>query len=217
MSEEFGPDDAAERERQVHNDTPEPTFGEPDRPVTRCEATYGTTEYRCTGAAGHTDDHTAYSATTGDLEWSDADSAKPLPQREPGAALGCSSVSPHGDACTLTRGHGGMHETHWLGERTASWADTDPGRPQMRVTALNPQPVRVRFVDLPHRNVPRQVFGVPAHTIEPGGFALVVDRFKHLAHLEGEREFWEAFGATIGAKTVLLYPGQLDIVAVDWE
>jgi hypothetical protein len=75
--------------------------------------------------------------------------------------------------------------------------------------------VRVRFIDLPHRHTEgRGPFGNLLHLAEPGGFALVVDRFKHLAHLEGEREFWQEFGAKIGAHVVLCYPGELD--AIGW-
>lgn len=48
---------------------------------------------------------------------------------EPAAAFNCSSVSPHGDACTLTRGHGVSHERHQFGERVASWVDHNPGAP----------------------------------------------------------------------------------------
>lgn len=166
-----------------------PTFGEQDRAVTRCEATYGTSAHQCTGAAGHADDHTAYSAATGDLEWSDADNAAKLPQREPGAAY---------DHEALLR----------------ELFDGVPGAPgRLKVLPLTPQPVRVRFVDLPHRH--REVpapYGGLTHIAEPGGFALVVDRFKNLAHLEGERVSWNDFGAKIGAHCVVLYPGELDVV-----
>lgn len=33
----------------------------------------------------------------------------------------CMERSPHGDGCTLTRGHEGLHERHFAGERRASW------------------------------------------------------------------------------------------------
>jgi hypothetical protein len=88
-----------------------------------------------------------------------------------------------------------------------------PPCPGTALPALTPQPVRVRFVDLPHRHrEAKGPFGNPLHVAEPGGFALVVDRFKHLAHLEGERERWEAWGAAIGAHSVVLYPGELDVI-----
>lgn len=75
--------------------------------------------------------------------------------------------------------------------------------------------VRVRFVDLPP--VYREVAGpfgiIPAAIAEPGGFALVVDRFGTVEHCTAGREDWERFGEVIGAKTVLCYPGELDIVS----
>jgi hypothetical protein len=75
--------------------------------------------------------------------------------------------------------------------------------------------VRVRFVDLPHRHTELLgPLGNPLHVAAPGGFALVVDRFKHLAHCEAEREMWTAWANLIGAHAVLCYPGELDIV--DW-
>lgn len=74
--------------------------------------------------------------------------------------------------------------------------------------------VRVRFVDLPP--VYREVAGpfgiIPAAIAEPGGFALVVDRFRDAGHRGSELARWELFGQAIGARTVLCYPGELDIV-----
>jgi hypothetical protein len=192
MSEEFGPDEAAERERTAYNAEPAPTFGEPDGPVTRCTS-IGPLNHRCTGAAGHTDKHTADCATAGDLEWSDADNAAKLPRREPGAAYD----------------HDALLRELFDGVPSA------PGRLNLKMGPLTPQPVRVRFVDLPHRHrEAKGPFGNPLHVAEPGGFALVVDRFKHLAHCEAEREMWTAWANLIGAHAVLCYPGELDIV--DW-
>jgi hypothetical protein len=98
-------------------------------------------------------------------------------------------------------------------------ADTaDPGYAERIVGLRNvaEPPVRVRFVQLPDRTgeMYNTILGLKVPTIEPGGFALVVDRFKHLAHLDAEREHWTAWADTIGAATVLLYPGELDIYDV---
>lgn len=126
--------------------------------------------------------------------------------------------------CVGTAGHDGPHGdgngVEWTVGTTEAdasrWIDAFfdgvPAAPRLRLTALNPQPVRVRFVDLPHRHGEREVDGIPVGTIEPGGFALVVDRFKHLAHLEAERGMWTAWADLIGARTVLCYPGELEIV-----
>lgn len=181
----------------------------------------------------------------------------PLPRREPGAALNCVELSSHGDMCTLTHGHEGMHERHWMGKRVASWATTPQLRCESRPVpggwatpvdryrcelkaghdgehrdgplswragiggpTLNPQPVRMRVVDLP--SVPANP-GAPVgimtafNVMRPGGFALVVDRFRDQAHRDAEYERWERHADSIGAKALILYVGTLDIEPVDWE
>jgi hypothetical protein len=87
-----------------------------------------------------------------------------------------------------------------------------PPCPGTALPALTPQPVRVRFVDLPHRHrEAKGPFG-DRHVAEPGGFALVVDRFRDAGHRGSELTRWELFGAAIGARVVLCYVGELDVI-----
>lgn len=83
-------------------------------------------------------------------------------------------------------------------------------------TVDDPRPVRVRFIDLPPRYEQRAVLAgirVTATVAVPGGFALVVDRFKDRSDCAAQRPRWDDFGATIGAHVVVCYPGELDIAS----
>jgi hypothetical protein len=182
MSEEFGPDDAAERERQAYNTE--------DMPVPPCPGTALPTladqpVRRCTKGLGH---QGACADDAGELLGEDAE---PLPRREPGAAYDHDALLRE-----LFDGVPGARTT-----------------PRLKLTALNPQPVRVRFVDLPHRHrEAKGPFGNPVHVAEPGGFALVVDRFRDAGHRGSEATRWELFGQAIGAHVVLCYVGELDVI-----
>lgn len=148
-----------------------------------------------------------------------------LPTIEPPAPR-CESTPgvfdwPHANPrCALAAGHEGAHRngiTTWgLGPspaaEVASLRELASAGGPLRITALNPQPVRVRFIELPYRTEQREVFsGIDATVSVPGGFALVVDGFSHHAHRDAERPDWEQFGETIGAKVTLCYVGTLDI------
>lgn len=146
------------------------------------------------GVGGHYD-HTGQTAAGKLLWWRDM-AADAVPSTFPAGGPAATPSDPVNDASS------------WIGKVFGG-----AGGPALKLTALNPQPVRVRFVDLPHRHTEgRGPFGNPLHIAEPGGFALVVDRFRTIAHMEAEREMWTAWADLIGARTVLCYPGELDIV-----
>lgn len=202
---------------------------------------------------------------------------RPDQQLPPGDDTRCAARSAHGDGCTLTRGHEGLHERHFAGERMASWSELaeppvllcgqrdpnhpdgyactlSPGHPRWMddgdgdvwdhahlnidgemVTGWNmpavqnppqqvpwntlrtmdgPRPVRVRFIDLPPRYEERAVLsGITATVAVPGGFALVVDRFRDRVDCADQQPRWDGLGAKIGAHVVVCHPGELDIVS----
>lgn len=132
----------------------------------------------------------------------------------PAEPLTCTVLSAHHDMCTLPFGHEGQHERHWMGQRVASWA-TQPAQMWNTLRIVDDaKPLRVRFIDLPPRHEERAVLsGITATVAVPGGFALVVDRFKDQADCAGQRPRWDDLGAKIGAHVVICYPGELDIVS----
>lgn len=207
----------------------------------RCTATSPVSGHRCVGVAGHGPfiepgdgerfDHAVpepLPGSNGGVWWHD----------EPTPISRCESRPDPGGwgarQCLLPAGHGGNHREGDAEQREGVPVDDDAeavralveralasGRVRISTNAgdgptcrKHSAPVRARFVDLPPRREERTVLGVPATVSVPGGFALVVDRFRNSAHRDAEHEMWTAWGELIGAKTVLCYPGELEIA--DW-
>lgn len=212
-----------------------PSFGVWWNEPPRCPATTLAT-VRCVHSAGHepiardpqATERFDHAHPAADTWWHDVDT-DPIE-----APLLCESrPEPFGWAtrdtrCLKPRGHEGEHRAGQLAWSVGADPINDPsswigkafgglGGPEIpRMFAndvVRPPAVRVRFVDLPNRHTAMAgPMGSPMHIAEPGGFALVLDRFRDRAHCDGERANWDGFGSMIGAHVVLCYPGDLDIV-----